>query len=117
MLGNIYAPFSLGFHLFFCIVATIFYAYLFKRRHYKHYLYLIFAIDFTLISQFVPIGRVIFCLGILEVIFLILIFTSMAQVSIKMKKLDKRNMELKKERALNLKNEKEEIDNAFSDDN
>ena len=117
MFDNIYAPFNLGFHLFFCIVATIFYAYMFRRKHFRHYIYLIFAIDFTLVSQFFPDSRVIFALGILEIILLILIFISMARVSSKVRKMEKYNMELKKQRAINLKNQQNISSDDFSDDN
>jgi len=86
---NIYAPFNMSYHLIFCIISTIFYLYLYNRRGLKHHIYMIFAIDFTFITQFNPTKTVVFCLGIIEIELLILILTSVIAKSVKLKKAEK----------------------------
>lgn len=85
MIDNIYAPFSIPFHIIFCVIATIFYLYMYNKKGYRHYMYLIFAIDFTFFSQVFPNKTFMFFLGIVEIILLVLIFTSMIKVSKKNK--------------------------------
>lgn len=116
MTQNIYAPFALPIHLVFCIIATIFYAYMYKRKGYKHYFYLIFAIDLTLISQFYPDGNVIFALGIFEIILLVLIFHSIFKISTQKKREEKMKNSIGNDVNKNLEYDKDIIDDAFFDD-
>ena len=109
MIENIYAPFRLPFHLTFCIIATLFYLLMLKRRGSRHYLFLIVAIDLTIIPQFVPDKNVVFWLGVTEILLLILIFISMISDSIKKKK--KRKSKVCKDSS-----GKNLISDAFSDD-
>lgn len=49
---NVYTPFSLTTHLIFCIIATVLYIVQYRRKGSVHYLFLMFAIDATFITQF-----------------------------------------------------------------
>lgn len=116
MFGNIYAPFSLGFHVFFCIVATLFYVCMYNIKGYKHYIYLIFAIDLTLASQFFPYSKVMIALGIVELILLTLIFISMGKISMKNKKEEKERKRIKDSLMFKSDAKKKAVDDAFQDD-
>lgn len=86
MTQNIYAPFDLSFHLFFCIAATLIYAVQFFRKGYPHYILMIIAIDITLVAQFTASEKHIIILGIVEILLLAVIFILMARISLKRKR-------------------------------
>ncbi len=109
MIENIYAPFRLPFHLTFCIIATLFYLLMLKRRGSRHYLFLLVAIDLTIVPQFVPDKNVVFWLGVTEVLLLTLIFISIISESIKRKK-------KRKSKSIKDHIDKNLIVDAFSDD-
>lgn len=86
MLENIYAPMPFSTHIIFCIIATIFYFIQYKRKGFKHYIYLILAIDSTIFTQFYNDSVVMFVLGFEEAILLVMIIFSMTKISIEHKK-------------------------------
>lgn len=65
---NVYTPLSLPVHLGFCFLATLLYLTQYYRKGSVHYLFLMFAIDATLITQFWTsvIARTL--LGITEIV-------------------------------------------------
>lgn len=85
-MNSIYAPFTLGIHLTFCIIATVFYLYMFITKKRSQYFSLLLAFDLTLITQFVSSRPVIICLGIAEVILIVLAVSSSISYSRKDKK-------------------------------
>ena len=58
---NVHAPLPLTAHIIFCVIATLLYLVQFKRKKMKYYIYLLAAVDLTLLTQtafclhFVPI--------------------------------------------------------------
>lgn len=113
MIDNIFAPFSLTFHAIFCIFATILYSVQFYRKSYKHYFYLILAIDLTILTQFYTEKFFITCLGIAEIILLIMIFISMFKVSRRNKKLE---IEKKAQQTAIPEEKNDIVGDAFSDE-
>ena len=89
MIKNIYAPFPLPLHLGFCIFATLFLILQFYRKRNMYYILLLLGIDLTLTTQYTQNQKIIYTLGIVELVLLIWIITSMIIVSKKKKNKDK----------------------------
>lgn len=67
---NIYIPLPLGMHLGFCIIATIVYILEIYRKKSLHYLFLMLAVDATLLMQAFPNSTMVAVLAVMEVLFL-----------------------------------------------
>jgi len=96
MITNVYAPFSLSVHLVICIVATLFYGYMFIRKKYSYYFTLILAFDLTLFTQMNISKSAFYFLTIIEIFLIILMLISMVRVSRKNKKLSDNDKSNKK---------------------
>ena len=98
-LQNIHAPLPLPMHIVFCLLATLLYIVQFARKNYNYYLYLILAVDLTILTQFFEQDYVILVLGIAEIILLVMAFVSSRKIK-KAQKQDeerqKREQEMKK---------------------
>ncbi len=51
MLNSIYAPFDLGTHIIICLIATLFYGFMYFRTKKSYFFTMILAFDLTLITQ------------------------------------------------------------------
>ena len=85
-LQNVHAPLPLPAHLIFCALATLLYAVQFQRRGMKHYIYLLLAVDLTIITQFFDQSYVIIALAVAEAILLIMAFISSTKSKKELKK-------------------------------
>lgn len=86
MVTNIYAPFSLPIHLAICIVATLFYGYMFMTKKHSHYFTIILAFDITLLTQ-MNISKIAFySVTVTEMFLIALIITSLIRIKVKNKK-------------------------------
>lgn len=116
MIENIYAPFPFSMHLVFCIFATLFLILQLYRKKYLYYILLMLGIDLTLTTQYTQNEKIIYTLGIVELVLLIWIIASMIIVSKKKKKKEEAYDESLHEHD-ELFNEADDIiKRAFSDD-
>lgn len=108
MVNSIYAPFSFPFHLIICIVATLFYGYMFMRKKHSHYFTLILAFDITLLTQMNISKTAFYSITVTEMLLIALIIISLVRVNMNNKK---RIRQQGIDKKVNV------IDNAFKDDN
>lgn len=101
------APLPLGVHLTICIVATIFYLYMFSKKKYPHHLMLVVAFDLTLIAQTNITRGTLAVLGIIEAVLIVLMIVSYVYVS-------RKNSPLKAEPEKVI--HENIVDNAFEND-
>ena len=113
---NIYAPFPLPLHLGFCIFATLFLILQLYRKKNVYYILLMLGIDLTLATQYTQNEKIIFTLGIVELVLLIWIITSMIIVSNKKKKKEKAEDKSLHEHDELFEEADDIIKRAFSDD-
>ena len=95
-LQNVHAPLPLPAHIAFCIIATALYVVQYKRKKINYYLYLLFAVDLTLVTQFSNEDYAILAVAVSEIILLVMAFLS----SRKHKKALKQQEEKKKQEEL-----------------
>lgn len=69
-LQNVCTPLTFKVHLIFCLIATVLYITQAARKKSKHYIFIMFAIDLTFITQFWTSTWVIAGLFVTEVILL-----------------------------------------------
>lgn len=74
---NVYAPFSLGVHLVICIIATLFYGYMYIKKKRSHYFTLILAFDITLFTQMDISKTAFYILAFVELFLIILMIISL----------------------------------------
>ena len=67
---NIYIPLPLGMHVGFCIIATIVYILEIYRKKSKHYIFMMLAVDATLMMQVFPNSTMVVILAIMEALLL-----------------------------------------------
>ena len=99
---NVHAPLPLEAHIGFCVIATVVYAIQFARKKINYYLYLLIAINLTLVTQFFEQDYVIGAVAIVEIILLVMAFVS----SRKAKKAQKLAQEKEKQREIMAEGEK-----------
>ncbi|MBQ8121641.1 MAG: hypothetical protein IJ172_12815 [Ruminococcus sp.] len=63
---NIYVPLPFKVHLVFCIIATIVYALEIYRKKSLHYVFMMLAVDATLMMQFFNNSTAVVVLAVLE---------------------------------------------------
>lgn len=73
---NVHAPLPLTAHIIFCVIATLLYLVQFKRKKMKYYIYLLAAVDLTLLTQIFSNDIAIIAIFIGEVILLVMAFLS-----------------------------------------
>ena len=73
---NVNAPLPLTAHLVFCAIATLLYIVQYSRKKENYYLYLLIAIDLTILTQFFDQDYVIYAIAIVEVILIVMAFVS-----------------------------------------
>lgn len=108
MITNIYAPFSLTVHLVICIIATLFYGFMFVKKKHSHYFTLILAFDLTLFTQMNISRGAFFALAITEAFLIVLIIISLVRV----KRINKKLMNAEKS-----DKKTDFVDDAFNDNN
>lgn len=115
---NVHAPLPLPAHLIFCALATLLYTVQFQRKRLKHYIYLLVAIDLTLLTQFYDQSYVVIAIGIAEILLLVLTFVSMHRNKKELKRLEleKENQELEKKGEEDAKALTVKINKVKSDD-
>lgn len=106
---NVYTPLPFKMHFVFCIVATLLYLFQFYRKRSAYYLFIMFAIDLTFITQYYTNEPVIIGLFVTEIILLIAAFISS---HIYNKKVRAENAQQEKEAE-----QKKEAEKAFSEEN
>lgn len=74
LIENVYAPLPFGFHLCFCILATIVYTISFIRKKQKRHFYLMLAIDFTLLTHLGDNVYSILVIVIAEIVLILMAF-------------------------------------------
>lgn len=67
---NVYVPLPLKHHLIFCIIATIVYILEIYRKRSPHYLFVLLAVDATLLMHVFPGPAMVIVLAVLEVLLL-----------------------------------------------
>lgn len=67
---NIYIPLPLGMHIGFCIIATIVYILEIYRKKSRHYIFMMLAVDATLLMQVFPNSTMVVILAIIEALLL-----------------------------------------------
>lgn len=77
---NVNAPLPLPAHLAFCAIATLLYIVQYSRKKENYYLYLLIAIDLTILTQFFEQDYVIYAIAIVEVILIVMAFVSSMRV-------------------------------------
>lgn len=73
---NVNAPLPLPAHIAFCVIASLLYIIQYKRIQINYYIYLLIAVDLTLVTQFYVQDYVIAAIGVAEVILLVMAFLS-----------------------------------------
>lgn len=73
---NVHAPLPLPAHIAFCVIASLLYIIQYKRIQINYYIYLLIAVDLTLVTQFYVQDYVIAAVGIAEIILLVMAFVS-----------------------------------------
>lgn len=116
MIDNIYTPFPFSLHLAFCVFATLFLILQFYRKKYIHYILLIIGIDLTFATQYTKNDKIIFTLGLIELVLVISIFVMMFITSRKAKKAQKRSDDSNHEHNKEIDEAEDIFKNAFSDD-
>lgn len=120
---NVYTPLPFKIHFIFCIIATLIYLTQYVRKHSLYYLFIMFAIDLTFVTQYFTSKPVIIALFIAEII-LITLAVIFAYKYNKKVKLENAEAEAEKNKELSDKkeaekafseNEKKIVDNAFND--
>ncbi len=120
---NVYTPLPFKIHFIFCIIATLIYLAQYVRKHSLYYLFIMFAIDLTFVTQYFTSKPVIIALFIAEII-LITLAVIFAYKYNKKVKLENAEAEAEKNKELSNKkeaekafseNEKKIVDNAFND--
>lgn len=123
-LQNVYTPLPFKIHLAFCILATVVYLVQFYRKHSAYYLFIMFAIDLTFITQYSTGKGVVIALFAAEVVLIVLAIVS-AVLNNKKKKaanaaadaVRKQELEDKKNAENNAaEHDKKIVDNAFDDE-
>ena len=69
-LQNIYVPLPLTAHIVFCVIATIVYILEYYRKKSVHYLFVMLAVDATLLMQAFRSSKMVVILAVLEVLLL-----------------------------------------------
>ncbi len=67
---NVYVPLPFSAHLVFCIIATIVYALEIYRKKSLHYLFIMLAVDSTILMQAFPNSTMVVILAVLEILLL-----------------------------------------------
>ena len=75
-LQNAHAPLPLTAHIIFCVIATFVYIIQYTRKSLNYYLYLLIAVDLTILTQFFEQDYFIIILGVAEIILLAMAFVS-----------------------------------------
>ena len=73
---NVHAPLPLTAHMVFCAIATILYIVQYNTKKNKYYIYLLIAVDLTLVTQFYTQDYVIVAVAVAEIILLVMAFLS-----------------------------------------
>ena len=63
---NVYVPLPFKAHLIFCIIATIVYALEIYRKKSPHYIFMMLAVDATLMMQFFNDSKAVVILAVIE---------------------------------------------------
>lgn len=92
---NVHAPLPLVAHILFCVIATALYIVQYQRKKINYYIYLLIAVDLTLMTQFFTQDYVILAIAVAEIILLVMAFVSQWNY----KKQQKMAMERKKQLA------------------
>lgn len=92
---NVHAPLPLVAHILFCVIATALYIVQYQRKKINYYIYLLIAVDLTLMTQFFTQDYVIVAIAVAEIILLVMAFVSQWNY----KKQQKMAMERKKQLA------------------
>lgn len=92
-LQNVHAPLPLPAHIAFCVIATALYIVQFKRKRINYYLYLLIAVNLTLVTQFSNEDYAVLAVAVAEIVLLVMAFLS----SRKHKKALKQQEEKKKQ--------------------
>lgn len=101
-------------HFFFCVIATLVFGAQFIRKRSKHYIYLVIAVDLTLITQFFSQDYVIIAAFAAEIILLVMAIVSARNTK---KEILRQEEEKKKSIALQRgKNDAEKLARAGADD-
>ena len=69
-LQNVYVPLPLKAHVIFCIIATIVYALEIYRKKSPHYVFMMLAVDATLLMHAFPNSTMVVVLAIMETLLL-----------------------------------------------
>lgn len=88
LIENVYAPLPFGFHLGFCILATIVYGISFARKKQKRYFYLLLAIDVTLLTQLGDNVYSILVIVIAEIVLLLMAIVDYVKFKVDQKSLE-----------------------------
>lgn len=88
LIENVYAPLPFGFHLGFCILATIVYGISFARKKQKRYFYLLLAIDVTLLTQLGDNVYSILIIVIAEVVLIMMAIVDYVKFRVEQKSLE-----------------------------
>lgn len=88
LIENVYAPLPFGFHLGFCILATIVYGISFARKKQKRYFYLLLAIDVTLLTQLGDNVYSILVIVIAEIVLLLMAIVDYVKFKVEQKSLE-----------------------------
>lgn len=67
---NVYVPLPLKHHLIFCIIATVVYILEIYKKRTLNYLFVMLAVDATLLMQLFPSPEMVVSLAIMEAIWL-----------------------------------------------
>ena len=67
---NVYVPLPFSWHLGFCIIATVVYALEIYRKGSIHYLFMMLAVDATIMMQFFNNSTAVVILAVIEVLLL-----------------------------------------------
>jgi hypothetical protein len=67
---NVYVPLPFSWHLGFCIIATVVYALEIYRKGSIHYLFMMLAVDATIMMQFFNNSTAVVILAVMEILLL-----------------------------------------------
>ncbi len=120
---NVYTPLPFKMHFIFCIIATLIYLVQYCRKRSLYYIFIMFAIDLTFVTQYYTSKTAIITLFIAEVVLIVLavIFSYKYNKKIKAENAaensekEKESMQKKEAEKAFSENEKKIIDNAFND--
>lgn len=122
-LQNVYTPLPFKIHFAFCIIATLIYLLQYYRKRSLYYIFIMFAIDLTFVTQYYTSKAAIIALFIAEVVLIALAVVFSYKYNKKIKaenaaenaEKEKENAQKKEAEKAFSENEKKVIGNAFDD--